>query len=138
MTTKRRARLMMAWALGLYLAQLYVRTGWGKFGGVPSWTAAFAAWGYPGWFRVLIGVIEVAGGIALVIPWIASYGALALSLVMMGAWSTLAQDLRWKEMAAVAGYGLVLGWLASEWWSLRLRRRPGLSHRAHQIEGWPP
>jgi len=138
MTSKRRARLITASALGLYLAQVYVRAGWGKLDGDPPWRVAFVGWGYPGWFRVLIGVVEVAGGVALLIPWISSYGALALSLVMMGAWSTLAQDLRWKEMAAVAAYGLALGWIAREWWWLRLRHRPGIPHRIRRIQGWPP
>jgi len=139
MIPKQRARLIAAWALGLCLAQLFVRTGWGKFGGDPSWTAAFAEWGYAAWFRILVGVVELAAGIALVIPWTASYGALALCLVMMGAWSTLAHDLRWKDMAVVAGYGLGLGWIASEWWwlRLRLRRPPELEHRIRQVGGWP-
>ncbi len=137
MIPKQPARLIAAWALGLYLAQLYVRAGWGKFGGDPSWTAAFAGWGFSAWLRILIGVVEVTAGVALVIPWIASYGALALCLVMMGAWSTLAHDLRWKDMAVVAGYGLSLGWIASEWWRVRLRRRSGLEHRIRQVGGWP-
>jgi uncharacterized membrane protein YphA (DoxX/SURF4 family) len=126
MTPMRRARLAAAWLLGLYLAQLYLRMGWGKFGGDASWTVAFAEWGYPAWFRVLVGVIEVVGGLALVIPWTASYGAIAVSLVMMGAWSTLAHDLRWKDMAVVAVYGACLAWIAREWWWLRLRPRPGM------------
>jgi uncharacterized membrane protein YphA (DoxX/SURF4 family) len=117
-------RRAAAWLLGLYLAQLYVRMGWGKLGADPFWTAAFAAWGYPAWFRVCVGVVELIGGLLLLIPPLASYGALALAVVMMGAWSTLAHDLRWREMATVAAYGAGLGWIAAEWWRLRLRRRP--------------
>lgn len=120
----RRARLVAAWLVGTYLAQLFVRTGWGQFSGDVFWTEAFATWGFPTWFRVLVGVVELAGGVALIIPWLASYGGVALCLVMMGAWSTLAHDLRWREMAVVALYGTAAGWIAYEWWWLRLRRRP--------------
>lgn len=118
-----RVRAALAWLLGLYLAQLYLRMGWGKFGGDTGWNAAFTAWGYPAWFRVVVGVIEVGAGVALLVPPLASYAALALAVVMMGAWSTLAHDLRWRDMALVAVYGLMLGWIASIRWQARLRRR---------------
>ena len=118
-----RVRTVLAWLLGLYLAQLYLRMGWGKFGGDAAWTAAFTAWGYPAWFRVAVGIIEVIAGVALLVPPLASYAALVLAAVMMGAWSTLAHDLRWRDMAVVAVYGVMLGWIASVWWRARLRRR---------------
>lgn len=120
----RRVRLVAAWLVGAYLAQLFLRAGWGKVGGDVFWTEAFAGWGYPAWFRVLVGVIELAGAVTLILPWLASYGGIALCLVMMGAWSTHAHDFRWREMAEVAVYGMGLGWIATEWWWLRLRRPP--------------
>jgi putative oxidoreductase len=122
MSISHRVRYVAAWLVGLYLAQLYLRMGWGKFGGDGYWTAAFSAWGYPAWFRVLVGVIEVSAGIALLLPPLASYAALALAVVMMGAWSTLAHDLRWHDMAVVTVYGIMLGWIASVWWRVRFRR----------------
>lgn len=119
MPISQRLRFVAAWLLGLYLTQLYLRMGWGKFGGDGFWTAAFAAWGYPAWFRVVVGAVEITAGIALLIPPLASYAALALAVVMMGAWSTLAHDLRWREMATVALYGVMLGWIAVVWWRFR-------------------
>ena len=119
----RHVRLAAAWALGLYLASLCVRMGWGKLTPDEFWTESFARWGYPSWFRVLVGAVELAAGAALVIPWVASYGALALSLIMAGAWGTLAHEGRWADVAWVTAYGVGLTWIAYEWWDRRLRGR---------------
>lgn len=129
MTMWQRLRQALTWVLALYFAQMFLQAGWGKFGTDPFWNAAFAAWGYPSWFRVVIGVIEVLGAVALLLPPVASYGGLALVLVMMGAWSTLAHDLRWHDMALVALYGAGLSWIVSVWWPRRLRRARS-EHRA--------
>jgi uncharacterized membrane protein YphA (DoxX/SURF4 family) len=126
MTPLRRARLAAAWLLGAYLAALYVRMGWGKFESHGFWAASFTHWGYAPWFRVLVGVIEVAGGAALVVPWVASFGALALCAVMVGAAATLATDHRWHDVALVVAYAAGLAWISYEWWDLRLR---SVTHR---------
>jgi putative oxidoreductase len=97
--------------------------GWVKFDPEGFWTAAFARWGYPAWFRVLIGGLEVAGGVCLVVPWTAGYGALVLALVMLGAWGTRAHDGRWVDVAWISAYLLGLAWIGYECWSFRLRLR---------------
>jgi uncharacterized membrane protein YphA (DoxX/SURF4 family) len=135
MSTSERARRIAAFVLALYLSQLFLRMGWGKFGGDRFWTTAFAGWGYPAWFRVLVGAVEVTGGVAILVPRVASYGALALAVVMMGAWSTLAHDLRWRDMTIVAAYGAGLGWIASTWWSIRFRRDPLVKHTIRPADG---
>jgi uncharacterized membrane protein YphA (DoxX/SURF4 family) len=119
-TALRRARLAAAWLLGLWLATLYVRAGWGKFAAEGFWADAFRYWGYPSWFRLLVGVVEVVCGVALVVPWVASYSALALSLVMAGAWGTLAHAGRWADLPWVTAYVAALSWIVYEWWWRRL------------------
>ena len=118
----RRARLAAAWLLGLYLARMYVQMGWVKFDPEGFWTAAFARWGYPVWLRIGVGIAEVAGGVALVIPWIASYGALLVAGVMVGAWITRVGDGRWTDVLWISAYLVGLVWIAAEWWGWRLRR----------------
>ena len=125
----RRARLLGAWLLGVYFAQMYVEMGWVKFDPAGFWTAAFARWGYPPWFRILIGVAEVAGGACLVVPWLASYGAVALVLVMLGAWGTRAHDGRWVDVAWISAYMLGLVWIGYEWRGWRLRPRESTRRR---------
>jgi uncharacterized membrane protein YphA (DoxX/SURF4 family) len=86
MSAAKRIRLVAAWCLGVYFAWLYVRMGWVKFDTEGFWTAAFRRWGYPTWLRELVGAIEVAGGALLLIPWVASYAAVAVGVVMVGHW----------------------------------------------------
>lgn len=119
----RRTRWLGAWLLGLYLARMYVEMGWVKFDPDGFWTAAFEAWGYPSWLRVSVGAIEVIGGILLVVPWLASYGGIAVSAVMVGAWGTRAHDGRWVDVAWLSAYILGLVWITYEWWGVRLFRR---------------
>jgi putative oxidoreductase len=75
------------WILTLLLAALMVGPGWQKFTG-PTWERMFRTWGYPDGFYLVIGAIEVAGGILLLIPRTASYSAIVLAIVMLGAAAT--------------------------------------------------
>ena len=125
----RRVRLVLAWLLALYLAQMYVSMGWVKFDPQGFWTAAFARWGYPAWFRVLVGVAEVAGGIGLVVPWTASYSGALLGSIMLGAWATRAHDGKWIDVLWISAYIAGLAWIAFEYWSLGFLAR-GRWHRS--------
>jgi putative oxidoreductase len=51
----------------------------------PQMAEHFRVWGYADWFRDLIGLIEVAAAIALLVPRTAVFGAIALAVVMLGA-----------------------------------------------------
>ena len=115
----RRVRLVLAWIVGLYLARMYIGMGWIKLDPAGFWTDAFQRWGYPAWFRVLVGGIEVLGGALLVVPWLASYGALAVAVVMVGAWWTRFQDHRYVDVAWISAYAVALAWLSYEWWEFR-------------------
>ena len=80
-----RGKTIAAWVLSVLLALLFVFAGSQKLMGASEPTQNFAQWGYPAWFRVLIGLIEVAGGIALLVPSLTLYAAGALGAVMFGA-----------------------------------------------------
>lgn len=120
MTGPRRGRLVAAWLLGMYLAELYVRMGWSGLESDGFWGASFALWDSPRWLRTLLGGLEVVGGAALVIPWLASYGGFVLSVITAVAWGTLAHDHRWADVAWVTLYTACLTWIAYEWLWLRL------------------
>ncbi len=123
-TTLKMVRLAAAWGVGLYLARMYVEMGWVKFDPNGFWTKAFERWGYPVWMRWTVGAIEVTGGIMLLIPWVASYGAIAVAVIMTGAFFTRMHDHRYVDSAWIAAYWAGLAWIAYEWWPFR-RPAPG-------------
>lgn len=74
---------VVSWVLVALVAALYGLAGVAKLTGAA--TINFAAWGYPAWFAVFIGVVEVAGAIGLLIPSTTRWAAYGLSIVMLGA-----------------------------------------------------
>ena len=110
------------WILTLLLAVVMVGPGSQKFTG-PTWQRMFRTWGYPEGFYLVIGAIEVIGGIGLLIPRIASYSAITLSLVMLGAAAT--QILRGGRNGVgeivFASLLAVIAWIR---WRDRMRFRP--------------
>ena len=67
------------------LAVLYLMSGVPKLAGVEQIVKEFAKWGYPGWFRLVVGTVEVASAVLLLIPRVAFFGASALAVIMIGA-----------------------------------------------------
>ena len=122
MTRWKRARLVTAWIVGLYLAFMFVGQGLPKFDPEGFWTAPFERWGYPVWLRWLVGALEVGGGAALLIPWVATWGGISLVVIMGGAWVTRAGDGRWVDVAWITLYALALLWISWEWWGWRRPR----------------
>ena len=84
-----RGRTIAVWVVSALLAALYVFAGVSKLSGAPEAVEGFARAGYPGWFRLLIGVIEVIAGVGLLIPRVAFYAAGVLGVVMIGAINTI-------------------------------------------------
>ena len=80
----RMVKLAGTWSLQVLLGVLFVVLGVAKFGD-PSWARKFAGWGYPDGFYMVVGVLEIAGGLMVLAPRVASYGALTIATVMVGA-----------------------------------------------------
>lgn len=86
MPRARAADAFVVWTLSILLCGVFVLTGGSKLLGMePIALEAAAMHGFPEWMRVLVGVVEVAGAIALLIPGTASFAALALSVLMIPA-----------------------------------------------------
>lgn len=113
------------WILTLLLAALMVGPGMQKFTS-PTWQRMFRTWGYPDGFYLVIGAIEVAGGIGLLIPRTASYSAIVLAIVMLGASAT--QILRGgRNGVGEVVFAVLLAALAWIRWRDRLRARSAAS-----------
>jgi len=83
---KAKLQLIGLWALQILLAFVFAHVGRSKlFTGRSGWDAAFRQWGYPDHFYLLIGALEGLGGLLLLLPQTAFYGATLLCTVMAGA-----------------------------------------------------
>jgi uncharacterized membrane protein len=87
MSVIRRLGLVGLWLLQILLALAFTVIGVAKFGDA-SWARNFARWGYPDGFYMVIGALEVLGGLSLLVPRVASYGAGLLGIIMIGASAT--------------------------------------------------
>ena len=85
MSKARVAKLIGLWGVTLFLALVCLRSGLTKLPAGGFWERDFRRWGYPGWFRVMVGAAELASFALLLIPRLAAYGAALFAAVMLGA-----------------------------------------------------
>jgi hypothetical protein len=72
-----------SWALRLFSAAVFLAAGGAKIAGVPMMVAIFDQVGFGQWFRVLTGIVEVGGAIALLVTASTAFGALTLAVTMV-------------------------------------------------------
>jgi uncharacterized membrane protein YphA (DoxX/SURF4 family) len=82
------ARTVGTWIPAILLALIFVPQGWSKFNDASGWAVAFRHWGYPDWFRVTIGVVELGAVVLLALGRTAAIGAILIILVMLGGMAT--------------------------------------------------
>ena len=81
-------KLIGTWLPALLLVAIFLPQGWAKFSDASGWAVAFRHWGYPAWFRILIGIVELSAvGCLLSGRW-AALGAMMIATVMLGAMGT--------------------------------------------------
>ncbi|HYP46957.1 MAG TPA: DoxX family protein [Propionibacteriaceae bacterium] len=83
--SKRRLGTIVAWVLQVVLAFQFVGGGLLKLVGDPAMVGMFTTIGVGQWLRYLVGVLEVAGAVGLLLPPLAGLAALGLAGVMVGA-----------------------------------------------------
>ena len=78
------------WSSAIFLAIVFVYTGSSKLVGpsAKGWDARFVRWGYPSGVAAVIGVLEILGGVGLLVPRIRRYAAMVIIAVMIGALAT--------------------------------------------------
>ena len=84
----RRSRRIGAWTVQGIVAAAFLAAGVAKLAGAPFMVETFEQIGAGQWFRIVTGVVEVVGAIALLVPGLASVGALWLGGTMVGAVAT--------------------------------------------------
>ncbi len=116
--TRAKLGIIVLWLASVLLVIAFVLAGSPKLLGVAVWVDKFDAWGYPPWFLVVIGGIEITGAILLLIPRLAIAGVAMLGVIMLGAGYT---HLANGEGLEVIRPLIFLGVLVPVGWA----RRPG-------------
>lgn len=76
------------WTLKGLLAAVFVSAGGAKIYGVPIMVENFQQIGLGQWFRYLTGILEIVGGIMVLMPPVVAIGGVLLSCIMVGAIAT--------------------------------------------------
>ncbi len=77
-----RGRVVGAWIVQGLLAAAFLAAGGAKLAGVPMMVQIFDQIGMGQWFRIVTGLVEIIGAVALVVPGFAALGAAWLGATM--------------------------------------------------------
>jgi putative oxidoreductase len=83
-----RSMTIVLWILRILMAALFLFASYMKLSGNPMMVDEFNTIGLGQWFRYLTGVLELAGGIAILVPSVSVFAALVLLAVDAGAFVT--------------------------------------------------
>jgi putative oxidoreductase len=83
--TRRRTLGIALWVLQALLALQFAMAGLAKVFGSPAMVEMFAIIGIGQWFRYVVGALELAGAVGVLIPWLSGLAALGLVGLMAGA-----------------------------------------------------
>jgi putative oxidoreductase len=80
-------REITVWIVAMVLAVVFILTGLSKVTGPSSdgWDKRFQNWGYPAGAAFVVGLIEIAAGLALPLPNTRRAAAAVLIVIMVGA-----------------------------------------------------
>lgn len=83
--TDSKTKRIASWGIQILLAALFAVAALGKLTRNPQWISRFRGYGYSAGFCLLIGAMEAAGALGLLIPRMAGYAATGLLGIMSGA-----------------------------------------------------
>lgn len=112
-------------AMSMFLAVAFLLTGSVKIAGVEMMIESFRNWGYSSTFMYLIGVLEIAGAVMLLLPHFRLYGATLISVLMIGATFTHVRAGEWVMVPAPI---VMLALAATVVWAERAASRPRELH----------
>ena len=83
-----RSKTIALWILRILMAALFLFASYMKLSGNPMMVEEFNTIGLGQWFRYLTGALELAGGIAILVPSVSVFAAIVLLAVDIGAFIT--------------------------------------------------
>ena len=84
-TIRGHAPTIALWALQMALALVFAMGGLAKVGGDAAMVEMFATIGIGQWFRYVVGTLEIAGAVGVLVPRLSGLAALGLVCLMAGA-----------------------------------------------------
>ncbi len=135
MSSTERARGRKAVAAGLWVLIVLELLGMGvagvsKFQG-DGWQRMFEGWGYAAWFALVIGAAEMSGALMLTARKFASYAAMLLIVIMLGAiWTVLTNESQLGPGIPTIHIAILSTILVGRWKS---RWRPGRAQGAQPV-----
>jgi putative oxidoreductase len=109
------------WVLRGSIALVFVLFGAEKFSANPEgpWVKLFQQIGFGQWFRNFTGIVEILGGLLVLIPWTTRTGLALLAITMVSAALILDFVIR-RPQDSIISTGLFI-LLAAFWWTRRSR-----------------
>lgn len=103
---------ILVWVLQGILAVLFLMAGFQKTAGSKMHTEAFAKWGYPQWFRVVTGVVELGAAVLLIAGfWIEGAAVLGAAILVAVGIGGVITHIRvkdtFKDTAMIAIMGIL-------------------------------
>ncbi|NKB87685.1 MAG: DoxX family membrane protein [Acidobacteria bacterium] len=80
-----RVRSILTWLLQILLGAVFVLAGTNKFQMWDGWADRFDPWGLAAWFLAIVAVSEALGGLLILVPRTAVFGAGLTTVIMLGA-----------------------------------------------------
>ena len=105
------------WIFRGAIALIFAVEGIDKFGDGSGWVKLFREIGFGQWFRYFTGVVEIVGGVLVLIPWTATIGLALLACTMASAALILAFVVGRPQDSVFSGAFLI--GLAVFWWNRR-------------------
>ena len=135
MSSTERVRGRKAAAAGLWVLIVPELLGMGlaglsKFQG-DAWQRMFEGWGYAAWFALVIGAAEMGGALMLTAKKFASYAAMPLIVIMLGAIWTVTTNESQLGPGMPTIHITILGIILVGRW--RSRWRPGRAQGAQPV-----
>jgi putative oxidoreductase len=76
--TNSRGKTITLWTVQILLRAMFIAAGGAKLASVPAMVELFDHIGFGQWFRYVTGIVEVTGGILLLMPRTAPFGAMLM------------------------------------------------------------
>lgn len=88
MSASKKTRVVVsgvAWVMQLLIAAQFILSGLGKFLDGENWERRFRGWGYPDGFFLIVGAVELALAVLILVPKTWRVATLGTALFMIGA-----------------------------------------------------